>query len=355
MTLDWDFEDSPSPPPHPAPHRPRRRTVLAALSGLALLTVAGIALVSLQRRARLAEAERAVLAMAELEQQALAADDWERYAVILPPGISRERRIRLAQAARLQLPGVTVVGNRGRPETVRFRASRAGLVLDQAEVDVATVISDAYGTAQVLRRQQFAQAENGQWQLQPKGDLKHPIAEPEPWVGIVLTTTVKAEDAALGMVLHDSLDADLAAFCAAAQAAGRLMAWNTCTFQLLSDGLPVKLDRRGIQTGVAVHLPSPPGGLVPSDDAGRTLLRRAYLREMIARWQGRDRSLVIETLLAVWLAPNAAALAADGVPRDWDQLERDLQFDALATEHGAEARHLADSDWWPSCSASPST
>ncbi len=215
------------------------------------------------------------------------------------------------------------------------------MVLDQAEVDVATVISDAYGTAQVLRRQQFAQAENGQWQLQPKGDLKHPIAEPEPWVGIVLTTTVKAEDAALGMVLHDSLDADLAAFCAAAQAAGRLMAWNTCTFQLLSDGLPVKLDRRGIQTGWPCTCRRHRAASCRRTMRAAPCSAAPTFGKMIARWQGRDRSLVIETLLAVWLAPNAAALAADGVPRDWDQLERDLQFDALATEHGAEARRTA--------------
>jgi WD40 repeat protein len=340
MALNWDVGDAPSTPPRNDPPPSRRRAILATLGGIALLVVVGGALVSWQRQGRLATAERAVRAAAELEQQALAAKDPELLTAILPDGVSRLGQIRLVRDAQLPVPGVAIVGDRGMPEEVRFRASRPLSPLDRAEVDVRIVVSDSYATGHVLRRRQFAQATDGQWRLDVDGNPADRSGKPTPWVGTVLTTTVKAADEALGRDLHAALDADLAAFCAAVRAAGRLMAWNSCSFQLLSDGLPVKRDRRGNFMGAALNLPSPPGGLAPADEAGRNILRRAYLHELTARWLGRDRTPWIEILLDAWLAPETATTSSDGARRDWAELSANLHTFYPAEKTTSERERL---------------
>lgn len=338
MSLNWDVGDAPSPPPGTDPPPPRRRAILAAVGGVALLVLAGAALLSWQRRERLATAERAVLAAAELEQQALAANDPDLLTAILPERISRLGQVRLVRDAQLPVPGITIVGGRGKPEDVRFRASRPWSVLDRAEVDVRTVVSDSYASGALVRRRHFAQADDHQWRLDLDGNPADRSGKPAPWVGQVLTTTVSAADEALAKDLHTTLDTELTAFCDAARAAGRLMAWNSCSFQLLSDGQPIKLDRLGNRHGVALYLPAPPGSLTAADVAGRALLRRAYLREMIAQWLGRDRALVSETLLDAWLAPEPAPSEPADVRRDWAQLSADLQSNPPAQTQGGHRR-----------------
>jgi hypothetical protein len=324
MSFNWDIGDAPPSPSHADLRRHRRRVRLAALGGIALLIVAGTALVSWQRRERLAAAERAVRAAADLEQRALAARDPVLFSAIMPERSSPPEQSRLVRDAQLQVPGVNIVGDRGSPAAVRFRSSRPGAALDRAEVEVRTVISDAYATGEVVRRRQFAQAADGNWKLLQDDDLAAPAGRPTSRVGTVLTTTVQAGDEALAKELHAALDTDLAAFCAAARAAGRERTPNSCAFQLLSAGLPVQLNRSGGVTGVWLFLPSPPGSLVAMDEASRALLHRAYLREMIARWEGRG---VAYPLLDAWLAPEPAQADAS---RDWADLDTDLQSYELA-------------------------